>query len=73
MNTNYMNLIKKCWHASGLSTLQTMFQAHSGEGVPLVLKMGEQEACLSWIIKGRCFTNCAQVTTHKQANQAMVT
>ena len=50
-----------------------MFQAHSGEGVLLVLKMHEQEAFLSWIIKGRCFANCPQVATYKQANQALVT
>ena len=49
-----------------------MLQVHSGEGALPVPKMGKQEACLSWIIKGRCFTNCPQLTTHKQANQALV-
>ena len=49
-----------------------MLQAHSGNGAPSVPKMGEQEACLSWIIKGRCFANCPRVATHKQANQVLV-
>lgn len=44
---NYMNSVKKRWLASGLSNLQAMLQAHSGDGVPPVLKMGDQEACLS--------------------------
>ena len=72
-NTNYVNSIKKHWIASsGLSNLQAMLQAHSGDGSPLVLKMGEQEACLSWIIKSRCFTSCPRVATHKQVSQALV-
>ena len=71
MNTNYVN-VKKCWLASGLSNLQAMLQAHSGDRAPLVPKMGDQEACLSWIIKGRCFVNCPRVTTHKQANQVLI-
>jgi hypothetical protein len=71
-NTNYVNSIKKRWQASGLSTLQLMLQAHSGEGAPPVPKMGEQEACLSWLIKGWCFANCPHVATHKQVNQALI-
>ena len=35
-------------------------------------KMGDQEASLSWIIKGRCFANCPRAATHKQANQVLV-
>ena len=50
-----------------------MLQAHSGDKVLLVPKIGDQEACLSWIIKGRCFTNCPRVATHKQVNQVLVT
>ena len=73
MNTNYVNSVKKRWLASGLlSNLQAMLQAHSGDGAPLVPKMGDPEACLSWIIKGRCFANCPRVATHKQANQVLV-
>jgi hypothetical protein len=71
-NTNYVNSLKKRWQASGLGTLQSMLQAHTGEGPPPVPKMGEQEACLSWLIKGRCFANCPRVATHKQANQALI-
>ena len=71
-NTNYVNSIKKRWLASGLSNLQAMLQAHSGDGAPSVPKMGEPEACLSWIIKGRCFANCPRVATHKQVIQALV-
>ena len=69
---NYFNSVKKCWLASGLSNLQAMLQAHSGDGVLPFPKMGDQEACLSWIIKGRCFVNCPRVATHKQVNQALV-
>ena len=72
-NTNYVNLVKKHWLASGLSNLQAMLQAHSGDGAPPVPKMEDQEACFSWIIKCRCFVNCPRVATHKQVNQALVT
>ena len=72
MNTNYVNSVKKRWLTSGLSNLQAMLQAHSGDVAPPVPKIGDQEACLSWIIKGRCFVNCPRVATHKQANQALI-
>ena len=72
MNMNYVISMKKCWLASGLSNLQAMLQAHSGDRAPWVPKMGNQEACLSWIIKGRCFANCPRVATHKQVNQVLV-
>lgn len=52
MNTHYMNSIKKHWQDSGLTTLQTMLQVHTGDGGPPVPKTGDQEACLSWLIKG---------------------
>jgi hypothetical protein len=72
MNTNYVNSLKKRWQASGFNTLQAMLQAHMGKGTPLVPKMGDQESCLSWLIKGQCFANCPHATTHKQANQALI-
>jgi hypothetical protein len=71
-NTNYVNSLKKHWQASGLSTLQSMLQVNSGKGAPPVPKMGKQEACLSWLIKGCCFANCPHMATHKQANQALI-
>ena len=46
-NTNYVNSMKKHWLASGLSNLQAMLQAHSGDGALPVPKMGDQEVCLS--------------------------
>jgi hypothetical protein len=71
-NTNYVNSLKKHWQASGLNTLQAMLQVHMGKGAPPVPKMGEQEACLSWLIKGQCFANCPCAATHKQANQVLI-
>ena len=58
MNTNYITSIKKCWQASGHTTIAQMLQVHTGEGTFPVPMVGDQSACLSWILKGCCFANC---------------
>ena len=73
MNMNYVISIKKHWQASGHSTIAQLLQAHTGEGAAPVPMVGDQPACLLWILKGRCFVNCPHVSTHKQASQALVT
>ena len=73
MNTNYQASIRKCWQASGHASIAQLLQAHTSEGTPTVPKMGDQTVCLSWLLRGCCFKNCGQASTHKQASQAIVT
>ena len=49
-----------------------MLQVLTGEGVPPIPMVGEQVVGLSWILKGCCFANCGQVSTHKQASQTLL-
>ena len=49
-----------------------MLQAYTGEGRPTMPMLGDKEACLSWLVKGRCFANCGRADTHKQAGSALV-
>ena len=72
-NTNYVTLIKKCWQASGHATIAQLLQVHTSEEAPPVPMVRNQSACLSWILKGQCFTNCPCTSTHKQASQALIT
>jgi hypothetical protein len=71
-NTNYVTSIKKRWQASGHTTIAQLLQAHTGEGTPPVPMVGDQSACLSWILKGRCFANCPRASSHKQASQVLI-
>ena len=73
MNTNYITLIKKRWQASGHATITQLFQAHTSKGAPPVPMVRNQSVCLSWILKGHCFSNCPRTSTHKQASQALIT
>ena len=57
-NTNYVTSIKRCWLASGHATIAQLLQAYTGEGEPPVPMVGDQAACLSWILKGRCYKSC---------------
>ena len=57
-NTNYVASIKRCWLASGHATIAQLLQAYTGEGEPPVPTVGDQAACLSWILKGRCYESC---------------
>jgi hypothetical protein len=72
MNTNYQTSLKKRWQASGHGTIAQLLQAYTGEDTPSVPMMGDQPICLSWILKGRCFDNCARANTHKQASQTVL-
>ena len=72
MNTNYQTSLKKCWQASGHATIAQLIQAYASKGTPTMPTMGDQPACLSWIMKGHCFDNCAQANTHKQASQTIL-
>ena len=67
-NTNYQSSLRKRWQASRHSSIAQLLQAYTGEGTPTVPMMGDQTACLSWLLRGRCFNNCAQIDTHKQAS-----
>ena len=68
-NTNYMIAFQKRWQARGHSSIAQLLQAYTGEGTP---KMGDQTVCLSWMLRGWCFDNCGQSSTHKQPSAALV-
>ena len=76
-NTNYQVSFWKHWQAAGHTSIHTsiaqLLQAYTGEGAPTVPKMGDQMVCLSWILRGRCFDNCGQASTHKQPSLALLT
>ena len=69
-NTNWNPSLKKCWEASGLTMLHDMLKKKP-DNVD-ILKMGDKTACLSWIVKGHCFSTCPPKDLHKQANSALV-
>ena len=71
-NTNYQASLRKCWQASGHLSITQLLQAYTSEGTPTVPMMGDQPVCLSWILWGCCFNNCARANTHKQASQAIL-
>ena len=72
MNTNYQAALRKCWQASGHSSITQLLQAYTSKSTPTVPTMGDQTVCLSWLLRGCCFDNCAQINTHKQASQALL-
>ena len=71
-NTNYQVSFCKCWQAAGHTSIAQLLQAYTGEGAPMVPKMGDQMVCLSWMLRGWCFDNCGRVSTHKQASSALI-
>ena len=72
MNTNYPVAFHKHWQAAGHNSIAQLLQAYTGEGTLTVPKMGDQTVCLSWLLRGWCFDNCGQSSTHKQASTALV-
>ena len=71
-NMNWNASIKKCWEAAHLKSLKEMLDnKQQGTDMPL-LKFGDTEVCLSWLIKGRCFSNCTRASTHKQAGPQII-
>ena len=69
-NTNWNPSLKKHWEASGFTMLHDMLKKKP-DNVD-ILKMGDKTACLSWLVKGRCFSTCPHKDLHKQANGALV-
>ena len=72
-NTNWNASIKKCWEAANIMSLNKMLEAKDPNATAPLPKLGDKEACLSWLIKGHCFDNCQHASTHKQAAAAVVT
>ena len=72
MNANYQASLRKCWQASGHSSIAQLLQAYTGEGTPTVPTMGDKTVCLLWLLRGCCFNNCTWINTHKQASQALL-
>ena len=70
---NYIHSLRKHWQASGHGSITQLLQAHTSEGTPPMPMMGDQVACLSWLLRGCCFDNCSHISTHKQASAAVIT
>ena len=62
--------LKKCWEASGFTVLNNMLK-NKPENVELP-KFGNDIACLSWVIKGKCHSTCIHANCHKQAGAAVI-
>ena len=71
-NTNYNNAIKKRWEAGAFASIKVMLDAHNTDTELKLPKFGTDDACLSWLLKGRCFADCPRVHTHKQAAQPII-
>ena len=54
-NTNWNMSIKKCWEAANIVSLNKTLEAKDLNATVPLPKFGDTEACLSWLIKGRCF------------------
>ena len=54
-NTNWNVSIKKCWDAANIVSLSKMLEAKDPNATAPLPKLGDKEACLSWLIKGQCF------------------
>ena len=65
--------IKKHWEAANIMSLNKMLEAKDPNATAPLPKFRDKEACLSWLIKGKCFDTCQHASTHKQAGAAMVT
>ena len=69
-NTNWNPSLKKRWEASGFTVLHNMLKKKP-DNVDLP-KMGDKTACLSWIIKGCCFSTCPHKDLYKQSSSTLV-
>ena len=69
-NMNWNPSLKKCWEASGFTVLHDMLKKKP-DNVD-ILKMGDKTTCLSWLVKGHCFSTCPHKDLHKQANSTLV-
>ena len=72
-NTNWNASIKKCWEASNIVSPNKMLEAKDPNTTAPLPKLGDKEACLSWMIEGCCFDNCQCALTHKQPAAAVLT
>ena len=72
-NTNWNVSIKKHWEVANIVSLNKILEAKDLNATAPLPKFRDKEACLSWLIKGRCFHNCQCASTHKQVGATMVT
>ena len=71
-NTHWTKSIKKCWEVANIVSLNKMLEAKNPSANAPLPKFGDQDACLSWLIKGWCFKTCQHAATHKHAGSTMV-
>jgi hypothetical protein len=69
---NYNNAVKTRWEAGAFGSIKAMLDAHNAGMEVKLPKFGNDEACLSWLLKGRCFADCPRAQTHKQAAQSII-
>ena len=69
-NINWNPSLKERWEASGFNVLHNMLKKKPD--TVEIPKFRDKTACLSWIIKGQCFSTCPCKDLHKPANAALV-
>ena len=58
------------WNRSGLTTVaQLLAKCTNDTKKP---KVGEEDACLTWLLHGSCLEDCARKASHKTASKAVV-
>ena len=72
-NMNWYVSIKKHWEVANIMSLNKMLEAKDPNATAPLPKFGDKEACLSWLIMGKCFDYCQHASTHKQVGATMVT
>jgi hypothetical protein len=71
INTGINTALKKCWAESGHKTITEMLKG-APKNKPVVLpKVGLDNVCLTWALKGSCYENCCQKATHKHYGDAV--
>ncbi len=71
-NIHYVDSIKKRWKESGHSTMAEMIRAKPADSTVPIPKIGNEDACLSYHVKGSCFSNCPRKASHKHIGTNIV-
>jgi hypothetical protein len=70
INPRANNALRDRWGNSGLTNVaQLLAKCTDDTKKP---KFGEEDACLTWLLRGSCLENCARKSTHKAAPEAVI-
>jgi hypothetical protein len=62
--------LKDRWAKSGLTNVvQLLAKCTDDTKKP---KFGEEDACLTWLLRGSCLEGCSRKSTHKAAPEAVI-